>query len=143
MKLLFNKALEIIYSDKGLETIRYIIIGVATTIVSFGSYFILYNYLFIDPNIANIISIILAVLFAYVTNKIYVFRSKTKTYKELIHEFIKFISSRVVTMVFEVVGVFVLLSVVGLHEMVSKALISIGVLVGNYILAKVFVFKKP
>lgn len=128
--------------DKYRRYISYTIVGLCTTVVSYASYFILYRYAEIDPNIANIISIIIAVLFAYVTNKYFVFRSRCDTYQLLWFEFVKFISSRLITMLIEVVGVFVLLEWRLLSEMWAKVLVSIFIVILNYVLSHFFVFNQ-
>ena len=120
------------------SVIRYIFFGGCTTMVNLVSFFIL-RKLKVELNIANIISIILAILFAYVTNKIWVFRSY-KTLKDHVQPFCKFVSARLVTMVIEVGGVWLLVSVMGLNDMIGKFLTQFIVLILNYVFSKFFVF---
>ena len=86
------------------SVIRYIFFGGCTTMVNLVSFFIL-RKLKVELNIANIISIILAILFAYVVNSKYVFQDKCETLKDHVQPFCKFVSARLVTMVIEVGGV--------------------------------------
>ncbi len=72
------------------KIIRYVFIGGLTTLVSFGSSWIMVYPLQMNTNLANTISVILAVLFAYITNKIYVFKSKCDSYMELFIEGLRF-----------------------------------------------------
>ena len=89
-----------LYRNQG---IRYIFFGGCTTMVNLVSFFIL-RKLKVELNIANIISIILAILFAYVVNSKYVFQDKCETLKDHVQPFCKFVSARLVTMVIEVYG---------------------------------------
>ena len=91
-----------------------------------------------ELNIANIISIILAILFAYVVNSKFVFQDKCETLRDHIQPFCKFISARLVTMVIEVGGVWLLVSVMGLNDMIGKFLTQFIVLILNYIFSKFF-----
>ena len=122
---------------KNKEIINYVIVGGLTTLVSIGSYwgfrFIIKNYV-----ILSIISWILAVLFAYVTNRIFVFESKSKN---LVEEATKFFGSRLVTLGLEVSLMMLFVSVLKINDMVSKIILQIVVLVLNYVLSKLFVFK--
>lgn len=121
------------------SVIRYIFFGGCTTMVNLVSFFIL-RKLKVELNIANIISIILAILFAYVVNSKYVFQDKCETLKDHVQPFCKFVSARLVTMVIEVGGVWLLVSVMGLNDMIGKFLTQFIVLILNYVFSKFFVF---
>ena len=125
-----------LYRNQG---IRYIFFGGCTTMVNLVSFFIL-RKLKVELNIANIISIILAILFAYVVNSKYVFQDKCETLKDHVQPFCKFVSARLVTMVIEVGGVWLLVSVMGLNDMIGKFLTQFIVLILNYVFSKFFVF---
>ena len=118
------------------SVIRYIFFGGCTTMVNLVSFFIL-RKLKVELNIANIISIILAILFAYVVNSKYVFQDKCETLKDHVQPFCKFVSARLVTMVG---GVWLLVSVMGLNDMIGKFLTQFIVLILNYVFSKFFVF---
>ena len=117
------------------SVIRYIFFGGCTTMVNLVSFFIL-RKLKVELNIANIISIILAILFAYVVNSKYVFQDKCETLKDHVQPFCKFVSARLVTMVIEVGGVWLLVSVMGLNDMIGKFLTQFIVLILNYVFSK-------
>ena len=125
-----------LYRNQG---IRYIFFGGCTTMVNLVSFFIL-RKLKVELNIANIISIILAILFAYVVNSKYVFQDKCETLKDHVQPFCKFVSARLITMVIEVGGVWLLVSVMGLNDMIGKFLTQFIVLILNYVFSKFFVF---
>ena len=88
----------------------------------------------------NLISIITAILFAYVVNSRYVFQDKCETFKDHIRPFCKFISARLVTMVIEVGGVWLLVEVCKMNDMAGKFITQFIVLALNYIFSKFFVF---
>ena len=121
------------------SVIRYIFFGGCTTMVNLVSFFILRN-LKVELNIANIISIILAILFAYVVNSRFVFHDQCATLADHIRPFLKFVSARLVTMVIEVGGVWLLAVVLGFHDMVAKFCTQFIVLVLNYIFSKFIIF---
>lgn len=121
--------------------IRYVIIGGMTTMVSFGTCWVMAYPLGMEQNLANTLSVILAVLFAYITNKIYVFRSHCDTLSQLIVEGLKFFSSRAFTMFLEIGGVFVLSSLLAIELMISKAIMNVIVLILNYVFSQFIVFK--
>lgn len=123
------------------EAIRYIIVGGLTTLVNLVVFSVLCKLMNVDVTISNIISVITAILFAYVTNKIFVFRSKTHGIKELFAEASKFIGARLLTMVIEVGGVFLLVNIIGQDEFIGKLETQVIVLVGNYFISKFIVFK--
>lgn len=124
------------------ETLRYIFIGGCTTLVDYISYEIMVLLLGLNVNVSNLISTVLAILFAYVTNKFVVFVSRTTSVQELVTEFLKFIVSRLFTMVLELGGVYLLVSVLGQNKSLGKAEIIVLVIIVNYVLSKLFVFKK-
>ena len=121
------------------DVVRYIFFGGCTTLVNLVSFF-LFRKLGIPLNPANIASIILAILFAYVVNSKYVFQDKCENLREHIRPFCKFISARLVSMVVEVGGVWLLVEILHMNEMMGKFLTQVIVLVMNYIFSKFFVF---
>ncbi len=121
------------------SVIRYVFFGGCTTMVNLVSFFVL-RKLNAELNTANIISIILAILFAYVVNSKFVFQDKCENLRDHIRPFCRFISARLATMVIEVGGVWLLVSVMGLNDMAGKFLTQFIVLILNYIFSKFFVF---
>lgn len=147
------------------EIISYLFWGVMTTVVSWGSYsacILLFGKMdsritVFDRNVsmgiflASLLSWICAVAFAYVTNKIWVFHSKVKEPAAVLKEAAKFVSSRAATGVLEVLGVpFLILlgmdqKIFGIDGMLAKMVVSVIVVIANYVLSKWLVFnnKKP
>ncbi|MBO5475145.1 MAG: GtrA family protein [Bacilli bacterium] len=129
---------------KNPEVWNYLIVGLLTTIVSLVIYFIA-TRTFLDPKvdlelqIANIISWIFAVIFAYVTNRIFVFKSKNKN---IISEFIKFIMSRILSLLMDMGTMFIIVSILSFSDVIGKVISQIIVIIANYVLSKLIVFKK-
>lgn len=126
------------------EIISYLIIGVLTTIVSLISYYLL-TITILSPNnpleltIANIISWIISVLFAYITNRKYVFQSKDKN---ILKEASKFTLSRVTTLIIDIILMFIFVSILHFNDKIIKLLVQIIIIILNYIFSKLLVFKK-
>ena len=114
------------------EVILYGVFGVLTTIVNIGTFAIMTKLFKWDENISNIIAIVLAVLFAYVTNKDWVFHSKAEGANEKLKEFFKFIAGRAFTMVVEFVGCYLMFKL-PIPEIISKCIITVIVIILNLI----------
>ncbi len=124
------------------ELILYAIFGVLTTIVNFVCFYILTEFIHIEENLSNAFSIVASILFAYFTNRKLVFNSTATTAKEKLTEFGKFILGRAFSMIVELVGFFLMFNIASINEFVSKALISIIVIILNFFISKFFAFKK-
>lgn len=135
-----KKLLELYHKHE--EIINYLIVGVLTTIVSLATYFICTS-IFLDPNnkielqIANIISWIFAVAFAYFTNRIFVFKSKEKN---MLKEASTFVGSRILSLLMDMFTMFIIVSVLHLNDKIGKLVSQVIVTIANYILSKLFVF---
>ena len=121
------------------DVFRYVFFGGCTTLVNLVCFFVL-RKCGVELNTANLISIITAILFAYVVNSRYVFQDKCETLKDHFRPFCKFISARLVTMVIEVGGVWLLVEVCRMNDMAGKFITQFIVLALNYIFSKFFVF---
>ena len=125
------------------EIINYIIFGGLTTITNFVVYFICTKLFSIDEVISNGIAWFLSVLFAYVTNKIFVFESKKSGFKEIIVEMSSFFLARVLSGICCDVGTFALMvKVFAINDVVAKIVTQVMVIVMNYVLSKLVIFKK-
>lgn len=127
----------ILLYGKYKEIINYIVVGVFTTIISIGSY-ALFRMIISNYNISNILSWLCAVSFAYYANRLFVFESKNNQVKR---EFLKFTSSRLFSLLIEIITMFILVSILKVNDMIAKVMVQVIVLVLNYILSKIFVFK--
>ena len=122
------------------EIMLYIVFGVLTTVVNLGSFFILNSILKWEENISNFVAILLAVLFAYITNKDLVFHSGAETLKEKLIEFTKFMAGRAFTVVVEFVGGLILFEL-PIPNIITKLGLTIVVIILNFFISKFFAFK--
>ena len=129
------------------EVMLYIAFGLFTTVVNLGSFYVLNTLLHVDENISNFVAILLAVLFAYITNKDLVFHSEAKGFNEKFKEFWKFIAGRALTMLLEF-GLDALLFLIpavnssSLWQMIVKMFVTVIVIILNFFISKFFAFKK-
>lgn len=123
------------------EIILYLIFGVLTTLVNIISFYFM-DLVGINTYVNNTIAWILSVIFAYVTNKIYVFESKTTNKKELVKEVSSFFLARVFSYVVDMIGMYLCISVLCMNKMISKVLINFIVVVLNYVFSKLFIFQR-
>lgn len=125
------------------EIINYIIFGGLTTVVNFISYFMIARIFNIDEVISNIISWFISVLFAYVTNKIFVFESEKNGFKEVLIEMTSFFLARILSGTCCDVGTFALMvKVFNINDVIAKIITQVMVVVMNYILSKLVIFRK-
>ncbi len=137
---LYNKFIDIF--KKHREVIMYVICGAATTLVSLVTYFLLARFVFNTNNalqlqITNVISWVISVLFAYVTNKIFVFQSKGSPKAEII----RFYLARIATLIIDMFLMYLLVTVCAMDDMLSKCVVQIVVIILNYVFGKL-VFAK-
>ncbi|MBQ6824747.1 MAG: GtrA family protein [Clostridia bacterium] len=138
------------------ETVLYLIFGGLTTLVNYVSFFLLYNVSQVESTLSNIIAFILAVVFAYFVNKLFVFESKSWAPKVIGPEILQFLSARIFSFVIEAAGLFVadkllklgrftLLTVRGIEldgVLITKLALAVIVVILNYIFCKLVIFKK-
>ena len=125
------------------EIINYLFFGVLATFVSFATYFIFAKVFKIEEVTSNVISWICAVLFAYFTNKMFVFESKTSEKKELFKEMGKFFLARIISGITCDVGTFALMvKVFHINDIISKFVTQVMVVIVNYLFSKLIIFKK-
>lgn len=127
------------YNSQG---VRYVFFGGCTTMVNLVSYWFLRTLLAMDITRANFIAIVLAILFAYVANKLFVFKSRQSSLLSLLKEAGRFFGMRLITMFIEIFGMVLMSCVWTVPDLYAKLLIQIVVLVLNFVFSKVFVFGK-
>ena len=126
------------------ELINYLIFGFLTTVVSLLVYYIL-TFTIIDPNrslelqLANIISWIAGVAFAYITNRKYVFESQNNNLKK---ELSSFVGARIITLIMDMLIMYIGVTILKGNDKILKLISQVIVIVSNYIFSKIFVFRK-
>lgn len=127
--------------NKYKEMILYIVFGGLTTLVNFIVFFSLdifeINYL-----LRNAIAIIISIIFAYITNKIYVFITESNSIKSIVIEFLKFIGCRGFSALCDMFCMYIIISLMHLGEIFAKIATGIIVIILNYVFSKYFIFKK-
>ena len=111
--------------------------------VSIGSFSLFYYFILKSNNLAsNVISEIIAITFAYVTNKLFVFNSKTSDFKSFLIEIISFYGVRTIASLLNVGAMYLLVDVLLFNALVCKIIVTVIIIVLNYVFSKLFVFKK-
>lgn len=130
-----------IYAEKR-EIILYLFFGGLTFMVSVASFALFHVRLGLNELLANILSWIIAVLFAFFTNRIWVFQAKTKTFRELWEQMGAFFAGRLLTLGIEEVILLVFITWLEGDSMLVKIVAQVVVIVLNYVISKLWIFKK-
>ena len=146
-KDIFDKTMELpilrilnSFYKKNKELLLYLFFGGLTFLVSISSYAV-FNIRIGWNATANIASWILAVAFAYVTNRTWVFESSTDRGSNLIKEIIGFVGGRIATLVFEELILFIFITGLGMNSILVKIVAQVIVIALNYVISKLVVFK--
>ncbi|MBR3815968.1 MAG: GtrA family protein [Clostridia bacterium] len=149
------KTIKVLFS-KYRELIIYFVFGVFTTLVNLIT-FHLFSLLLGNEHylVSNVVAWIASVIFAYITNKIWVFESKSWSVKVLLREIPSFFSARVLSFAVEEVGLFLLVDIAGMSvyglsvfgfnitgELIAKVILAVIVVILNYIFSKFLIFRK-
>lgn len=124
------------------QIIMYGIFGGLTTLVNIVSYFVLTKICGIEYMISNVIAWLLSVIFAYITNKIFVFESKTLDVKAVFREVCSFFGARIFSLVIDIVLMYISIEIIGINDIIAKIASNIVVILVNYFLSKYWIFKK-
>lgn len=155
MKKLMAKIKTLLENHRQLQELAmYLIFGVLTTAVNWVAYLLITwalglrqtlpgstPYLIIS-NIGQIVGWVLSVLFAFVTNKRYVFRSHSENRKGVWRELGLFVSARVASLLLFDLGLFTVLQLCGMNDKWDKLLMNVLVIVFNYVASRFVIFKK-
>lgn len=128
--------------EKYRELFVYLIVGVLTTIVSLLSYYIFAYTMQMHYLVSNLLSWVCAVVFAYFTNKVWVFQNYDFALTNVVKEVLSFIGSRIATLGVDMLIMFVMVDMLSLQDMIAKITVQVVVTILNYVLSKFLVFKK-
>lgn len=120
--------------------INYVLFGAVTTAVNLAAYFVCYHILFIDNVPSTVIAWVFAVAVAFLTNKTFVFDSRSWEAGVVFGEAMKFVGCRFGTGVIEVVIMYVSVDLMHMSGVLMKLLTNVIVVVLNYIFSKLFIF---
>lgn len=122
------------------EGIAYLIFGGLTTVIDYVISNVLFYWTRVPTIPAQTIAWVAAVLFAFVTNKWWVFESRTLVPKEVWKEFVSFVACRVATFLFNLAALAVMVDMMHMEFFVCKLLISVVVVILNYVFSKILIF---
>ena len=123
------------------EMVLYMLFGAGTAIIDFATFAFMQAVIGVEPMIAHTISTILAILFAYITNRVFVFKSPKLGVKQLLLEFLKFSEARIGTYFMTLVILFIDKMTFN-HPKTAKMIGLILTIILNYIFSKLFIFSK-
>lgn len=138
------KILNFIKKIKDNEVFKYLVVGGLTTLISMLVFYMCTWTILNASNpfelqIANIISWICSVTFAYITNRKIVFESKNK---KILKEMISFYSSRLLTLFLDMIIMFIFVTCLSFNCDIMKIISNVLVIIGNYIISKIIIFRK-
>lgn len=128
------------------EPILYLFFGGLTTIISVGLFAILGMFFDVENNaIVNgacvVFKNIIAITFAYITNRIFVFKSKTSGFEAISHEVITFFGARLATLLFEIVFMIIATNVLHQDALIMNIIAQVVIVILNYVFSKLWIFK--
>ncbi|NLM63634.1 MAG: YfhO family protein, partial [Mollicutes bacterium] len=124
------------------EIISYLIVGGFITIVSIGSYAVFSRLFGLNYIISNILSFVVAVIVAFFTNKIFVFKTDFENIRKTIWEMYQFIKYRIITLGIDVILMIAFVEWLHINDLIAKIVVQIVVVIMNYFFSKLIVFKK-
>ncbi len=124
------------------EVLLYLVFGGLTTVVSLVSFWLCVYPLKLNVLVANVISWICAVTFAYFTNARWVFEARPETRGEKLRQFVSFYAGRLATLGVEELLLLVFVTWLGCNEMLIKLIAQVVVVILNYVISKLLVFRK-
>lgn len=134
-----NKIKELIIKYE--EIIKYIIFGVLTTLVNYVSYAMLTRIFDLEIFISNLIAWLLSVIFAFITNKLIVFKSKELDIKVIAKEITSFFAARIFSLLLDMVILYIAVDLMQMNDLIIKLISNIIVIIINYLFSKIFIFK--
>ncbi|MFD1317216.1 GtrA family protein [Loigolactobacillus zhaoyuanensis] len=126
---------------KNIALINYIFFGVLTTAVNLGVFWLASSQLHLYYLLANLVAWFLSVVFAFFTNKYFVFKSRTTGLLPFLKEFLLFLWMRVLSGVFDMGSMFVMVSMIKIDDVIAKVLTQFVIVILNYTFSKAVIFK--
>ena len=127
--------------NKYKEGLLYLFFGGCTTLINIIS-FIIFRQFKLSVDVSNVIAWFIAVIFAFITNKLFVFDSKNTDRKTVMKETISFLIARVISLGIDTGLLHLMIDFMKIHEVIAKVISNIVVIIVNYIFSKLFIFKK-
>lgn len=124
------------------EMFSYLFFGGLTFLVNFVTYFLFLKVFGVNYLISNLISWVISVLFAYITNKLWVFQARNKTYSETLKELFLFFAARIITLGLDMGSLSFCLEILKTNNFIAKFVSQFIVIISNYGFSKLVIFKK-
>lgn len=140
MKKLFRYAWDMYKEHE--EGINYLIFGFLAFVLNYFLYYVFESLLHTEYMVATALSWLLTVVFAYWTNRTFVFKSKNSGAANLVKEFCSFVSARIATEVLELALMYLMVDIAGINSYIAKFVAQAAVIVTNYVLSKIWIFKE-
>lgn len=139
---MINKILDLL--KKYREQVAYLFFGGLTTLISWGLFSGLFYFVFGETRnlLCNVISEAVAITFAYVTNKIFVFQSKTNIFSAFILELLSFYGMRILSTFVNLGAMYLLVDLLSFEAWICKIAVNFVIIILNYLFSKLFIFKK-
>lgn len=128
--------------EKYREPIAYLFWGVVSTIANVASYWLCYNVLHFSNMTSTLVAWVVAVLIAFITNKLWVFESRNTSFQENLKEIFSFFGFRVVSELFDLAIMYWAVDMMQMNGLVWKIIANVIVVILNYIFSKFIIFKK-
>lgn len=135
-----NKIIDLL--KKYREIISYVFFGGCTTVVSLGTYYLFLWGFNIDYRISKVFSLVISIAFAFVVNKIFVFKSKTKGLAALLYQIGSFCGVRALSGVIEWLMLTFSVEILKCNESIANLIVSVIIVLINYFASKLFIFRK-
>ncbi|SDY19363.1 GtrA family protein [Lachnobacterium bovis] len=129
------------FYKKNKEILLYLFFGGLSFIVSVATYALFNVPMKMDALIANVLSWIITVMFAFLTNRVWVFASPTDNIKDFMKQMLSFYSGRIITLVIEETILLVFINMLGFGSLLVKIVAQVVVILLNYVISKLFIFK--
>ena len=130
------------FYQKHKEIFLYLLFGVGTTFVNLLVFHAFTAWIVLDVLVANVLAWLAAVLSAYVTNRTWVFTSRARGIRAVLGEILAFFGGRVFTLLFEEAMLWFFIKRLGLHTMAVKLVVAVVIVILNYVISKLLVFRK-
>ncbi|NMD68804.1 GtrA family protein [Bacillus sp. DNRA2] len=124
------------------EMISYLVYGVLTTVVNIVSYWIFTELFYVDYRVSTSIAWLFSVIFAFITNKMFVFNSKGFDLNTMVREFMSFMFFRILSYLIDLGMMIALVEWVQMNDMIAKILANVVVVIINYVASKYIIFRK-
>lgn len=123
------------------EICKYIFFGIVTTGVNMASYIFFTRYFILDYKIAASLAWILSVIFAFITNKFFVFESKGVSKSQIMKELLSFIFFRLLSYILDLIAIIILIEWLHAFDVLAKVIANMLVIVFNYSVSKYYIFR--